>query len=55
MIDRYDVKGKPADAERAMREHRHAYPRDLMVLQRLPAICTLRSRGCGGSPSAGST
>ena len=27
--------GKPADAERAMREHLEAYPRDLMVLQRL--------------------
>ena len=26
------VNGKPADAERAMREHLHAYPRDLMVL-----------------------
>jgi len=29
------VSGKPADAERAMREHLGAYPRDLAVLQRL--------------------
>jgi tetratricopeptide (TPR) repeat protein len=29
------VSGKPADAERAMREHLEAYPRDLLVLQRL--------------------
>jgi tetratricopeptide (TPR) repeat protein len=29
------VSGKPADAERAMREHLDAYPRDLLVLQRL--------------------
>jgi tetratricopeptide (TPR) repeat protein len=29
------VSGKPADAERVMREHLDAYPRDLMVLQRL--------------------
>jgi tetratricopeptide (TPR) repeat protein len=27
--------GKPADAERAMREHLEVYPRDLVVLQRL--------------------
>ena len=55
MIDRYDVKGKPADAERAMREHLHAYPRDLMVLQRLPAICTIRPRGSDGLAFAAST
>jgi tetratricopeptide (TPR) repeat protein len=29
------VGGKPADAERAMREHLDAYPRDLIILQRL--------------------
>ena len=29
------VTGKPADAERAMREHLQTYPRDLLVLQRL--------------------
>ena len=29
------VSGKPADAEAAMREHLAAYPRDLVVLQRL--------------------
>jgi tetratricopeptide (TPR) repeat protein len=29
------VSGKPADAERAMLEHLEAYPRDLLVLQRL--------------------
>jgi tetratricopeptide (TPR) repeat protein len=29
------VSGKPADAERAMREHLDVYPRDLVVLQRL--------------------
>ena len=29
------VTGKPADAERAMREHLAAFPRDLVVLQRL--------------------
>src|SRR3990172_8343898 len=27
--------GKPADAERAMREHLAAHPRDLVILQRL--------------------
>jgi tetratricopeptide (TPR) repeat protein len=29
------LSGKPVEAERAMREHLDAYPRDLMVLQRL--------------------
>jgi tetratricopeptide (TPR) repeat protein len=29
------VGGKPADAERAMREHLDTYPRDLVILQRL--------------------
>jgi tetratricopeptide (TPR) repeat protein len=29
------IGGKPADAERAMREHLEAHPRDLLVLQRL--------------------
>ena len=50
------VNGKPADAERAMREHLEAYPRDLMVLQRLyflwfwqgrfPEILELTTRLC---------
>ena len=50
------VNGKSADAERVMREHLEAYPRDLMVLQRLyfiwfwqgrfPEMLELTSRLC---------